>query len=248
MSHDHNPGRTSRGESPLLAHLLATDLDLEEAFERLFGHGLSGPEPQAMKVVIPGEQLDSDAGSLANLFTSVLAEFEEIDDVLQSLQEGDLDLPFDFEDSAVTQRLTEDAVAFVSRRELENPLALERALAPLEDERHRFEVLFAKAQHGLDRLDVYRLSRLPPEELIRRMRCQENVTMLQNLVGFLRTLSRAADSFEALRLPEPHIRDYLRHLYLMRDWQEMARLVRLLEAAVEAQSMEVQSMEVQSTP
>ena len=45
-------------------------------------------------------------------------------------------------------------------------------------------------------------------------------------------MARAADSFEALDLPLPHIRDYLRHLYLMKDWNEMARLVRLLEAAV----------------
>ena len=47
-----------------------------------------------------------------------------------------------------------------------------------------------------------------------------------------RSIQIAADSFERLDLPRPHIRDYLEHLYSLQDWDRMAELVQSLRLAV----------------
>lgn len=206
---------------------LALDSHLELVFERLARASPSAEKGPPFRIVIPGKQLEDDSLSLAALLTSMLAEFEDIERVLQSLQEQP-EIPAD----PSTPRILEDAVAVVSSQELQDPQALSAALEPLQSETARFELLFQHAKEELDRLDIYHLSRLPPGDLIEAMRRGQEVDAVQNLVAFLHTLARAADTFEALQLPKPHIRDYLRHLYLMNDWNEMARLVRLLEAAV----------------
>ena len=72
---------------------------------------------------------------------------------------------------------------------------------------------------------------MPSEQVISVLRHEQNLRTVQSLVEFLRSLNIAADSFEALELPQPHIRDYLRHLYMMKDWSEMGRLVQVLEIA-----------------
>lgn len=204
--------------------LLSLEIDLEKAFARLADSGPSTAKSPPFKIVIPGEKLGDDSLSLASLLTSMLAEFEDIERVLQGLQE---------EPAAPEEKQTiEDAVAVVSSHELQDPQALSKVLEPLQSEAARFELLFRHAKAELDHLDIYRLSRMAPDDLMGAIRRRQRLDSLQSLVVFLRTLARAADSFEALELPRPHIRDYLRHLYLMKDWNEMARLVRLLEVAV----------------
>ena len=160
-------------------------------------------------------------------------------------------LPDSSEDIPEAQ-LIEDAIAFVSNAELADPRVLARAVAPLQGDhnprhgspRHGSPIhgnsiqcspmqsQLANVRHGLDRLDVYRLSRIPSQQLMAVLQQEESLSTLQSLEAFLRSLSRAADAFEVLSLPEPHIRDYLRHLCAMPDWQEMGHLVRVLEAAV----------------
>ena len=214
----------SEDSSNLPISRLSLEVDLERAFARLTDSGTSGKKSPPFKIVIPGERLAEDSISLASLLTSMLAEFEDIERVLQGLREESIE--------PEEQRTIEDAVAVVSNHELQDPQTLSQVLEPLQSEAARFELLFRHARTELDRLDIYRLSRMPSDELMAAIRRRQRLPALQSLVAFLRTLARAADSFEALDLPLPHIRDYLRHLYLMKDWNEMARLVRLLEAAV----------------
>ena len=76
------------------------------------------------------------------------------------------------------------------------------------------------------------MSLQPAESLFYEMREEKGLAALRYLVEFLRSLQRAADSFELLELPRHHVRDYLRHLYLMKDWREMERRVKVLEMAV----------------
>ena len=223
----------------LLEQLIASDADLEEAFGRMLGSApevveapcIADPEAQAethLKGVIPGELLGGEdaGGILAEFLTSVAAEYEDIDNLLSTLREAS------GEHDALGGGIVEDAIAFVSTTELEDPEALSRALEPLQSESAHLEALFATAQRGLERLDVYNLSRRSSDSLLEVLKREPTLRTVQALVEFLRTLTAAADTFEALALPRPHIRDYLRHLYTMGDWQEMRRLVIRLESAV----------------
>lgn len=203
----------------ILRHLLASE-DLDRAFERIFAADALAAEASAVQVVVPGDVLAAGVDLPAFLET-VLAQYDEIETVLSGLREVDAG------DGSV-----DDAVAVVSEAELADPESLARALAPLQSETARLEFLFAQARAFLERLQVYRLSRCPPPMLVAILRQEHNLRTLQYLVEFLRSLQRAADSFEALALPQPHIRDYLQHLYSMGDWQQMRRLVRNLEASV----------------
>ncbi|MEM9556487.1 MAG: hypothetical protein AAGC60_19675 [Acidobacteriota bacterium] len=218
----------------VLDRLLEPDVDLDQAFERLLGPPRprrSDPstqrkaEPAPMRSIVPGDAFASDDITLAVLLTSVLTEYEDIDRLLENLREHEAS------DGASEAGLaTREAI--ISEAELADPEALSRALAPLDTERQRFELLFDSAHAALDRLDVYELSKMPSQELVRHMRDEENLRTVQSAVGFLRSLHAAAESFEAMALPETHIRDYLTHLYRMGDWNEMARLVSILELAV----------------
>lgn len=207
---------------PLLDQLLDEDVDLELAFDRLLDVQSASSEPDAvLKSRLPGDCMASDHHSLAVLLSSVLAEYEDIEALIEGLRENPQTAP----------RRREDAVAVVSEEELSNPEALSRVLEPLQ-ERDRFEKLFESAKGALDELDIYELSRKSPTEVVTVLREGGNLRTVQSSVDFLRSLSVAADTFETMDLPHPHIREYLRHLYLMRDWGEMSRLVGLLEVAV----------------
>jgi hypothetical protein len=96
----------------------------------------------------------------------------------------------------------------------------------------RLELLLRQARHTLRRLQVYRLSRKQPGQLVGELRKADHLRTLQYLVGFLRSIELAAESFEQLELPRPHIRDYLEHLYSLEDWDQMAELVQTLRGAV----------------
>lgn len=200
------------------------DDELDEAFDRLLT-----PRPErgvrALQVVIPGETLGHEADRLASWMAGLVADFEDIDALLERLDET-------HEGNPEPQHI-DDAIAFVSPAELADPRILARAVEPLQDSPDRLDLQFAKVRRGLDRLDVYRLSRIPSHQLMILLQQEENLDTLQHLDEFLQALSRAADAFEELALPGPHIRDYLRHLSTMPDWQEMGRLVRVLETAVQ---------------
>ena len=208
----------------LLSHLLDEDVDLDEAFDRLLDaqqdHGV---DRSLLKSVLPGDSLASGDKTLAEQLASVLSEYEDIEQLIEGLRENHGD--------AQPLKSIEDAVAVVSEAELANPEALSRALEPLQ-EQTRFECLFEVAKGALDELDIYELSRKSPNDLVSVLRQGGNLRTVQTSVDFLRSLNIAADTFESMDLPRPHIREYLRHLYLMRDWDEMARLIGLLEVAV----------------
>jgi hypothetical protein len=176
-----------------------------------------------LRALVPADAL-ADAPRLTELLGSVVAEYEEIERALAALR----DETGDWEALAPGS-----AIAFVSEAELLDPVSLERALRPLQSETARFEFLFGQARAALQRLDGYRLSHRPPAEVVARLGEAEQLRHLQHVVEFLVSLQSAADSFEELELPGPHVRDYLEHLYRMKDWREMGRLVRLLELAVE---------------
>lgn len=226
-------GKTGKPEEPaageatrprLLSQLLGTEIDLDEAFERLVHRPVPEREEKTtMRAVVPGDALISGDHTLTVLLTSVLSEYEEIEKLIEGFREH--------EAQAELGEPKEDAIAYVSEAELSDPRALAKALQPLQSETARFEFLFEMAKRALDRLDIYQLSQKPSDQVVAMLRHEQNLRTVQSLVEFLRSLNIAADSFEALELPQPHIRDYLKHLYMMKDWSEMGRLVQVLEIA-----------------
>lgn len=220
MATGRDPTLTDTGRWRLAA-ILDGDLPIDEVFGRL-ATAPGDPRPQAPDVAIVPEEVVG-APELAELLHSVQAEYDEIEAALAKLREQ-ADLAADLEH--------ENALAFVSERELADPRTLARVLAPLQSDRLRFEVLFTQARRALERLDVYRLSRRGGDELVDELRRETRFPTVEYVVDFLRSLHRAADSFEALELPKSDIRLYLEHLYLTENWNEMGRLVRQLERAV----------------
>lgn len=207
--------------------LLATDLDLEKAFDRLISLRRETPESAAtVQMVVPQELLVAGPDALAKLLDSLLEEYEEIDTLLSSLREQDEEKG-EGESAEVTS-----LVSHLSVEELEDPESLSGVLAPLTTDRAKFEYLFGQAKSVLDRLDSYHLSERSTNAVVDELRADQHLKKIQYLVEFLRSLHSAADSFEALDLPSSHIRDYLTHLYRMGDWREMRRLVHHLEIAV----------------
>ena len=213
------------GEPPasgrLLQHLLDDEVDLDLAFDRLVSSEQGDPKDrQMMKAIMPGDCLRSDEISLATLLASVLSEYQDIEQLIEGFREQE-----------TPDGLGTEAVAVVSEDELSQPELLSQALSELH-ERDKFEFLFDKAKGALSQLDVYGLSRQSPESILSVLRSEQKLRTVESLVDFLRSLNTAAETFEAMDLPAMHIREYLRHLYLMKDWKEMARLVSLLEVAV----------------
>lgn len=218
----------SRAADSLLNQLLDEDVDLEAAFDRLLRDPSSTADSAAvLKSELPGDCLASEGSSLAALLASVLSEYEDIEALIGGLREEASEGAAD----PTSPGRIEDAVAVVTEEELANPEALSKALEPLQ-ETGRFESLFELAKRALDELDIYELSRKSPSDLVSVLRQDGNLLTVQSAVDFLRSLNSAAATFEAMDLPRPHIREYLRHLYLMQNWDEMARLVGLLEVSV----------------
>lgn len=225
---DGTPARRPMPRAAVLERLLDAETDLDEAFDRIARKGSaqgSGDRGSAsrrgsVRAVVPGEALASGDLTLAVLLTSVLSEYEEIEQVLEGLREVD------------GSHTIDDQVVVISEEQLADPHRLHDALENLRTETERFEFLFATAKAALDRLDVFELSRRPTQDLVDILQSEGNLGRLQALVEFLRYLQDAAESFEALALPRPHIRDYLRQLYTMGNWDEMGRLVGVLTGAV----------------
>ena len=210
---DEPPGSVSQGSegAELTADRLLDLLQRREEARRA-----------PLRAVVPAEAL-ADAPQLQELLGSVVAEYEEIERALAALRD---------ETGEWSGAVGDSAIAFITEAELLDPVSLERALRPLQNDTARFEFLFGQARHALFRLDPYRLTQRSAPEVVRVLSDQDNLRRLQVVVEMLVSLQSAADSFEELELPAPHVRDYLEHLYRMRDWREMGRLVRLLELAV----------------
>lgn len=216
------PPVESAANSRLLQHLLDDEVDLDLAFDRLITSEEGGPEERRMmKAIMPGDCLRSDEISLATLLASVLSEYQDIEQLIEGFREQE----------EADRGTAAETVAVVSEDELAQPEVLSQALSELH-ERDKFELLFDTAKGALNQLDVYGLSRQTPDSIVSLLRCEEKLRTVESLVDFLRSLNTAAETFEAMDLPAMHIREYLRHLYLMKDWKEMARLVSLLEVAV----------------
>lgn len=217
---DMTPKDPSQGR--LLDHLLDDHVDLDRAFERVVAaESGSVDDKRILTATLPGDCLASQEVSLASLLASVLAEYEDIETLIEGFKEHE----------AASVSEDTEAIAVVSEAELADPAVLSQALGEFQG-RDKFEYLFDTAKRSLDRLDIYELSQLPPADLVHALKSEHKLGTVEALVDFLRSLKTAADTFEALDMPTPHIREYLSHLYLMRDWREMARLVGLLEVAV----------------
>ncbi|MEM8998565.1 MAG: hypothetical protein AAGF23_27515 [Acidobacteriota bacterium] len=215
------PGSAAPSDK-LLHHLLDDEVDLDLAFDRLVSSEQGNRhERQMLKATMPGDCLRSDEISLATLLASVLSEYRDIEQLIEDFREHE----------SAEGGLGTEAVAVVSEDELAHPERLSQALSELH-EKDKFEFLFDTAKGALNRLDVYELSRQSPDAIISVLRSEQKLRTVESLVDFLRSLNTAAETFQAMDLPDLHIREYLRHLYLMKDWKEMARLVGLLEVAV----------------
>ena len=149
--------------------------------------------------------------------------FDEIDEVLASLDEGSASE--DPRGKLVTTVVPEEAIA--------DPLDLIRAIDRVNSEAEKLDLLFRQARHTLHKLRAYRLTRRPAGQVLNQMRHANHIPTLQYLIDFLSSIMKAADSFEMIDLPRPHIKDYLEYLYGMKDWEGMSELVRRLQGAVE---------------
>jgi hypothetical protein len=200
--------------------------ELDQALDGLLCPDESSRETgrQGMRALIPRDSLASEQLSPASMLEEVFDAFEGIEEAMQALHEMAV--------AAGSDPALDPTCAVVPDSALSDPEQLYLAIELACDETARLELLVRQARQALRRLEVYRLSQKPAAELIAEMRGANHLGCLQYLVEFLHSIHVAAESFETLELPRYHIRDYLRHLYMMEDWRTMEDLVRRLEAAV----------------
>ena len=209
------------------AALLESVFEAEGGDEEMLDSAL---EPETAKTgrrpvqaLVPSEALSWRFVDLEHLLSQVAADFDEIDELLAAFHRGE----------GCTPELSERLRTALEQHETAlDPSAVVRVIDRLPDEATRFQVLFRQARHALRNLKVYRLSRHPPGRVLSLLRQEQNLPTLLYLVEFLRAIHHAAESFEKIEIPRPHIRDYLEYLYQMEDWAEMERLVQRLERAV----------------
>jgi hypothetical protein len=209
--------------SAFLECALSDGADLDEALDRSLTPS-SERRPASghnLRAVVPVEALDHRLPQ--HFIDQVFIAFEEIDSVLSELHDQHPD---------IDGQGPGHAVAVVPDDVIGDPEQVLRAIDRVQDEAEKLRLLVRQARHSLRRLNGYRLSRKPPGRLIGEMRKAQHLRTLQYVVEFLRSVHTAAESFERLELPRPHIRDYLEHLYRMEDWDALSALVRRLERAV----------------
>lgn len=178
---------------------------------------------RALRALIPAELLGSHGADPDRLLDEVFAAFDGIEELLATF-EGRRRTPGSPTAPATLAVVPDEVVA--------NPELLLRLVDRMHTEAEKLELLLRQARHTLGRLQVYRLTRRPRGQLLAEIRRANRIADLQYLVDFLRSIQLAADSFERLDLPRPHIRDYLEHLYSIEDWDRMADLVQSLRQAV----------------
>ena len=200
--------------------------DEEQLIDRAFPSTTEGVplEPLTpLLAVVPEAILEAPPEEVATFLESVFAAFDELDAVLSSIPEGSLE--------ASTVR-GEVPVAIVPDDVIAHPEELLQAIDRVTSESAKLELLVRHAKNDLRRLKRYRLSRQPAGAVVAEMRRADELKTLQYLVEFLHSIQTAADSFERIELPRPHIRDYLEHLYQMEDWDRLGVLVHMLERTV----------------
>jgi hypothetical protein len=209
-----------------LESIFTGDAELEQALDGMLSPAEDGRETrqQSVHALIPHESLGAKSLGPASLLEEVFDAFEEIDEALAALHELSV--------AAGNDPALDPTCAVVPDSALSDPEQLYLAIELACDETAKLELLVRQARQALSRLEVYRLSEKPPGELISELRSANHLGCLQYLVEFLHSIHVAAESFETLELPRYHIRDYLRHLYLMEDWNAMEDLVKRLETAV----------------
>lgn len=184
------------------------------------GVGRSG---RSVEVIVPPHLLSDGGGNAVAFLDRVFEAFEEIDLVLAEVQAT----------RHPVSRIRLDVSSVVVPDDVVgDPIRLMKAVDRVHGEAEKLDLIFRQAKHDLKRLSRFRISRKSPGAIVGDMRAEGELVTLQYLVSFLHSVYLAADSFEALDIPRPHIRDYLEFLYQMEDWDAMADLVRRLEKAV----------------
>ena len=202
--------------------------DVERVIENLAAQDVGVRRPcRRVEVVVPVALLEGNSGATSAFLDRVFDAFEEIDEVLTDLGAGEGPMP--------TMRMAVRSVV-IPDDEVGDPVRLLKAVDRIQSQAGKLELIFRQAKHKLKRLNRFRLSRRTPGALINQMRAEGEMITLQYLVEFLHSIHVAADSFERLEIPRPHIREYLEFLYQMEDWDAMAALVRRLELAVKRYS------------
>jgi len=199
--------------------------DVEQLLERNLGPGDGATRAghQSVRALIPAQLLDSHGLDPERLLDEVFVAFDDIEELLATLEDRR---------RAPGSPTAPPALAVVPDEVAANPELLLRVVDRMRTEAEKLELLLRQARHALGRLQPYRLSRRPRGQLLAEMRHANRIADLQYLIDFLRSIQLAADSFERLDLPRPHIRDYLEHLYSIEDWDRMAELVQSLRQAV----------------
>ena len=198
--------------------------DIDQLLDALAGgSGEIDAAERRLKVIIPADILRDGGLGTVSFLERVFRAFQEIESVISDLnaQTGD------WASSSVTIKSM-----VLSNDEVANPDLVLGAVDRAESEREKLELLMRQARHTLKRLSRFRLSETPPGALVGEIRARGELRTVQYLIDFLRSVHVAADSFEQLEIPKPHIRDYLESLYRMEDWDAMGELVKRLEHAV----------------
>jgi len=179
--------------------------------------------PRRMEVVIPDSLLGEAPGETAAFLDRVFEAFEEIDQVLAVFQQMNIGVPEIDVRGMEKELLDEDegkGVGFL------------RAVDRVPTNQEKLHLMIRQTRHELKRLKPFRLARKSPGRLLSDIRSSGELPTLQYIVEFLHSIHLAADSFEKIGIPRPHIRDYLEFLYRMEDWEEMNNLVSKLHKAV----------------
>jgi len=203
----------------------ADEGDVEQLVDRSLAPGESDTRGGrlSLRALIPAELLGSQGADPERLLDEVFAAFDGIEELLANLEDRR---------RVAGSATSPAALAVVPDEVVADPMALLQVVDRMRTEAEKLELLLRQARHTLRRLQAYRLSRRPRGQLIAEMRRSNRIPDLQYLIDFLRSIQLAADSFERLDLPRPHIREYLEHLYSIEDWDRMAALVQSLRRAV----------------
>lgn len=179
--------------------------------------------PRRMEVIVPESLLGETPWNTTAFLDRLFEAFDEIDDVLVAFSSIEGVLPafqVNVDDTSAVE--SEDGA----------PHDFLKAVDRVESNQEKLELMIRQTRHELRRLRRFRLARKSPGRLLADIRLSGELPTLQYLVGFLHSIHVAADSFEKIGIPRPHIRDYLEFLYRMEDWDEMDALVGKLRQAV----------------
>ncbi len=210
--------------STFVEQLFQAGDEIDSVVESLADHRVENPDGgrRRMEVVIPDRLLGEAAGGTAAFLDRVFEAFEEIDEILEALHTLGVDFPSVHLGSPPDDDSGDE----------EDPGLLLKAIDRVGSTQEKLKLMIRQTRHELRRLKPFRLARKSPGRLLSDIRKSGELPTLQYLVEFLHAIHLAAESFEKIGIPRPHIRDYLEFLYRMEDWKEMESLVGRLRMAV----------------